>query len=250
MKPAVIDTLIQVETPEAIDIQLRPASLYQRIMAFSIDLLIRGVWFVFSSIAIVMLFGNIGSLVDSDNFSFVALGLLLINLFATTWLYPVLFEVFNKGRTPGKMSAKIRVLHDNGSPIGWSASMLRNLLRVFDGLPFAYAIGMIAMLLTDKGQRIGDLFAGTIVVDEQVERPVPRMHYLDGIDTVVPPVLLSKEEQYSIVSFTERHLRLPKVRQQELAEQLCYDLQLASPQPIETILGMGKYYLGQEQDGS
>ena len=59
--------------------------------------------------------------------------------------------------------------------------------------------------------------------------------------------MLTREEQYSIVSFTERHPRLPRVRQQELAEQLCYDLQMPSANPIETVLGMGKYYLGQQQ---
>ena len=176
-----------------------------------------------------------------------ALGFFLINLFATTWLYPVLFEVFNHGRTPGKMAAKIRVLHDNGSPIGWSASMLRNLLRVFDGLPFAYAIGMVSMLLTAKGQRIGDIFAGTIVVDEHTERQIGRLAYLEHIPSVTPPIMLSREEQYSIVSFTERHPRLPRVRQHELAEQLCYDLQMPSENPVETVLGMGKYYLGQQQ---
>ena len=247
MSPTVLDTLIQVETPEAIDIQLRPASMFQRIIAFSLDLLIRSVWFIVSTIAMVSLFGNISVAFESENFSYMALGFLLINLFATTWLYPVLFEVFNHGRTPGKMAAKIRVLHDNGSPIGWSASMLRNLLRVFDGLPFAYAIGMVSMLLSPKGQRIGDVFAGTIVVDEHTERQNGRLAYLEHIPSVTPPVMLTREEQYSIVSFTERHPRLPRVRQQELAEQLCYDLQMPSTNPIETVLGMGKYYLGQQQ---
>lgn len=195
-----------------------------------------------------MLLGNLGAMVGDSNFSYVALGLLLINLFATTWLYPILFEVFNKGRTPGKMSAKIRVLHDNGSPIGWSASMLRNLLRVFDGLPFCYAIGMVSILISDKGQRIGDLFAGTIVVDEQTERHHQRLQHLQAIDVVTPPLALTKEEQYSIVSFSERQPRLPRVRQVELAQQLCQDLQLHTDRPVETVLGMGKHYLGQQKD--
>lgn len=54
--------------------------------------------------------------------------------------------------------------------------MLRNLLRVFDGLPFAPAASMVSMLLTNKGQRMGDAFlAGTIVVDEQTERQLGRL---------------------------------------------------------------------------
>ncbi|AUZ06080.2 MULTISPECIES: RDD family protein [Vitreoscilla] len=249
MSTSKLDTLIQVETPEAIDIQLRPASLYQRITAFSLDLLIRTVWFVLSTIALIMLADSLSIIADDNNFWSVIVGLMLINLFVTTWLYFVLFEVFNKGRTPGKMVAHIRVLHDDGSPIGWSASMIRNLLRAFDSLPFGYAIGIVSILLTDKGQRFGDLFSSSIVVDEQVERR--QKDWLTGlknIEVITPPVALTREEQYSIVSFTERHLHISRARQQELAEQLCYDLGLVSEQPIQTVLGMGKYYLGQKKE--
>lgn len=244
-----LDTLIQVETPEAIDIQLRPASLYQRITACSLDLLIRAIWFVLSTIILMMFAGHLSNLFGDNNVWAMIVGLMMINLFVTTWLYFVLFEVFNQGRTPGKMVAKIRVLHDDGSPIGWSASMIRNLLRAFDSLPFGYAIGMISMLLTGKGQRFGDLFASSIVVDEQVERkPKDWLVGLKSIEVITPPVALTREEQYSIVSFTERHLHISRARQQELAEQLCYDLGLVSEQPIQMVLGMGKYYLGQKKE--
>ena len=244
-----LDTLIQVETPEAIDIQLRPASLYQRITAFSIDLLIRVIWFILSTIALFII--GIDFLVAhaSTDFAYVFLGLTLINLFVTTWLYFVLFEVFNKGRSIGKMVAKIRVLHDDGSPIGWSASMMRNLLRVFDSLPFGYAVGMASMLVSGKSQRMGDLFAATVVVDENsLRRQKDWLAPLKHLEIITPPVALTREEQYSIVSFTERHLIISKARQYELAEQLCYDLGMTTNQPIETVLGMGKYYLGQHKD--
>lgn len=74
MSPTVLDTLIQVETPEAIDIQLRPASMFQRIIAFSLDLLIRSVWFIVSTIAMVSLFGNFSVAFESENFSLHGLG--------------------------------------------------------------------------------------------------------------------------------------------------------------------------------
>ena len=73
MSPTVLDTLIQVETPEAIDIQLRPASMFQRIIAFSLDLLIRGLWFTISTIVMAMIFGNLLMAAIIDNYGWFGL---------------------------------------------------------------------------------------------------------------------------------------------------------------------------------
>ena len=58
----------------------------------------------------------------------------------------VLFEVLNQGRSPGKQWMGLRVVQDDGTPIGWSASLLRNLLRFVDLLPFGYFLGAISCL--------------------------------------------------------------------------------------------------------
>ncbi len=66
-------------------------------------------------------------------------GLGLLLTFIMTWWYMVLFEVLNQGRSPGKQMMGLRVVHDDGTPVGWAASLLRNLLRFADILPFGYA---------------------------------------------------------------------------------------------------------------
>ena len=66
--------------------------------------------------------------------------------------------------TPGKKSQGIYVCHDDGTPITLSASMIRNLLRVADFLPFMYLVGVFSVLFNRKSQRIGDMVAGTMVV--------------------------------------------------------------------------------------
>ncbi len=58
----------------------------------------------------------------------------------------------------------IKVLHELGTPVDWSASMIRNLLRVIDFLPLLYGFGLISILLNKNFKRLGDLVAGTIVV--------------------------------------------------------------------------------------
>lgn len=56
---------------------------------------------------------------------------------------------------------------------------MRNLMRFIDALPFAYAVGGIASLASSRGQRLGDLAAGTIVVHEALE-PAPDATVIDG----------------------------------------------------------------------
>lgn len=67
------------------------------------------------------------------------------------------------GKTPGKKLAGLVVVNADGTPISFTDSVVRNLLRVIDGL-FSYAVGLVIMLLNDDRQRLGDIVAGTVVV--------------------------------------------------------------------------------------
>lgn len=60
--------------------------------------------------------------------------------------------------------AEIRVIEQNGQPIGWSASLFRNLLRYADNF---LVVGMVVMLIDNKERRLGDLAAGTLVIRER-----------------------------------------------------------------------------------
>ncbi|MGV8435388.1 RDD family protein, partial [Pseudomonas aeruginosa] len=87
-------------------------------------------------------------------------GLGLLLTFVMTWWYMVLFEVLNQGRSPGKQMMGLRVVHDDGTPVGWAASLLRNLLRFADILPFGYALGLLCCLNHPAFKRLGDIAAG------------------------------------------------------------------------------------------
>ena len=80
--------------------------------------------------------------------------------------YFVLFEVAGGGRTVGKRAAGLRVVMDGGGPVGLRASLIRNLMRLIEGLPLFYVPGDHQRARDKNNQRLGDLAAGTLVVRE------------------------------------------------------------------------------------
>jgi uncharacterized RDD family membrane protein YckC len=69
----------------------------------------------------------------------------------------------SRGQTIGKMITKIKVVREDGRPIDMNQALVRNILRIIDGL-FAYLIGAILIWRSDKKQRLGDSVAKTVVV--------------------------------------------------------------------------------------
>jgi len=67
------------------------------------------------------------------------------------------------GATLGKRLLGLRVVKEDGSPIGWGGSIIRNLLRIIDGL-FVYLVGAIIIWNTSRRQRLGDILGHTVVV--------------------------------------------------------------------------------------
>lgn len=79
-------------------------------------------------------------------------------------VYFVLLETTTGGRSVGKRVVGLRVVRDGGLPLGLRESLVRNLLRTADSLPANYLVGLIAMLLSREGKRLGDHAAGTLVI--------------------------------------------------------------------------------------
>ena len=223
-----LDTRYQVETPEGIDLPLRPAGLMVRALAFAIDLGLRGL--IVGLLFIVLAFlGKLGA------------GLGSILLFVVSWWYMVLFEVLNQGRSPGKQWMGLRVVQDDGTPIGWSASLLRNLLRFVDMLPFGYFLGAISCLQHPTFKRLGDLAAGTLVIYR--EQPLARPQ-LPDIQPRRPAFALTLTEQRAILGFAERQGELSEARVNELASILAQPLQVSKPQAVAELNGIARGLLG------
>ena len=199
-----LDTYREIETPEGVELQLRAAGPVARALAFVIDLMLRGVVLMLLSIGLSIV-GTFG------------MGLFLIVMFLMEWFYPVLFEVYRQGETPGKRMLGLRVLNDNGTPVGWGPSLVRNLLRAVDFLPSFYGFGLASMLLSRDFKRLGDLAAGTIVVYQ--DRGLRNVAIPD-LPAFAPPLNLNLVEQRAVITFAERSQRLTDSRSEELADLL------------------------------
>lgn len=223
-----IDTARSRATPEGVSLGLRVAGPPVRFAAWGIDLVV----VLTAQFAVTVVAASLGA---------TGTGLQLILFFVLSWFYPVAFEVFRDGSTVGKKAMGILVIHDDGTPVGPSASVLRNLLRVADFLPMAYGAGLVSMLLHPDFQRLGDLAAGTLVVYREpkaLERQVP------AAAPQAPPVALDPEEQRSIIDFAVRSTTWGLERQIELAELVPSLTGQSGESSVRRLLGMAHWFLG------
>lgn len=101
------------------------------------------------------------------------LGVFLYLMFFIWWGYGGVMEALNNGQTLGKKALGLRVVSRSGLAINASQAMLRNILRGADVLP-PFFPGVLAMLMNDRFQRLGDLASGTmVIVENRQTRPMP-----------------------------------------------------------------------------
>lgn len=199
-----VDTRQAIETPEGVTFSIQPAGPYARIQAAVIDALVRLLIVVLA----MLLFGALGTLGG---------GLVFLTIFTVYWGYFILFEMFWDGMTPGKRIYDLQVRSVDGTPVSWHGSILRNLLRLVDFLPAAYAVGLVWMSGSKQFQRLGDLAAGTVVCHRQ-KQLLPDAGELPEAEPVEPPAGLTLEEQGTIVRYAVRSREWTRSRNQELAK--------------------------------
>ena len=157
---AQLDTRIAVVTPENIAFDYRLAGPFRRLLAYIIDLIVRGIVFWAAAIGIGIVFGMAGL----GGFGVM---ILLLLWFAMDWFYGGILETYWNGQTVGKKLMRLRVMTINGQPINGMQAMIRNFLRLVDGQPVSTClVGALATMSNKRFQRIGDLTGGTMVVVE------------------------------------------------------------------------------------
>jgi uncharacterized RDD family membrane protein YckC len=161
MSAGVQETL-RIATPEGVSLELPLAGLGSRFVALLVDFVLQGL--AFTLLIVVLVVANAGG--------YAATAIVAVTVFALLFAYPIAFELGAGGRTPGKRWSNLRVVCDDGSPVTFRGSALRNVLRLVDILPALYLVGTIAIFATRNNQRLGDLAAGTLVVREPREAAV------------------------------------------------------------------------------
>jgi uncharacterized RDD family membrane protein YckC len=168
------ETLI-IETPERVELEFALASIGNRFLAVSIDHFIQylAIFFVawfFISVAGVNIADSDKLFADAPKW---VIAVMIISLFLIFAGYFIVFEWLWNGQTPGKRWLKLRVIREDGRPLTLWEAIARNLLRIADAAPGfilpVYSVGLIVIFLSDRDQRIGDAFAGTVVIRERAD---------------------------------------------------------------------------------
>lgn len=155
-------TAIKIQTAQNTLLYQTKASLGERMIASVIDALV---------IIAYALIGTILVSIFSTGTVFMLIFLLPV------YFYTLLFELLLDGQTLGKMVMKIKVVHCEGQNVSFSSYLLRWILRVVDIWMFFASVGVLAILFSKKGQRIGDMAANTLVISNKPTQQLQELRY-------------------------------------------------------------------------
>lgn len=154
-------SMVRIETPEHVVFEYELAGPASRIVAAMVDAMLVGLGLFGLLIAVL---ATVGSLESGGPWA-IALG--VVSAFVLLWGYPIFFELWWKGQTPGKRSVGLRVIQEGGYALTPAVVLARNLLRLVDFLPGFYLLGLTVMILHPRNKRLGDLVAGTLVIRDR-----------------------------------------------------------------------------------
>jgi len=209
------ETLI-IETPERVELEFALASIGNRFLAVAIDHFIQYIaiffvaWF-FLSLAGVGVSDSEKLFDDAPKW---VIALMILSLFLIFAGYFILFEWLWNGQTPGKRWLKLRVIRDDGRPLTLWEAIARNLLRIADAAPGfilpVYSIGLIVIFLNGRDQRLGDVFAGTVVIRERADEAPT---FADTFSNPIRDVAFTRVQQKAdvradVTKLTEREMEV------------------------------------------
>lgn len=162
-----------IETPECVRMSYRLAGPAARCGAYMLDALLR----VAILLVVIVILSCSGASLPG-----LSRGFTLLSVFLIEWGYFAFFEWLWAGQTVGKKAMGLRVIETHGYPLSAWSAMVRNIVRFADTIGF-YGPSLVSMLMSRRMQRLGDLAAGTIVIQE---RPVRLPSEPVILDTIRP----------------------------------------------------------------
>ena len=197
---------LEVETPDHVVLRYDLAGAGNRGFAAVVDFVVASL-IVFAALMLLSLVSS-----ETGNEVYTVGGVEVIVTFTLIWAYFILLEWLWNGQTIGKRLYKLRVINEDGSPAGFTAVLIRNLVRLVDFLPAFYGIGLMVIVLSPKSQRLGDLAAGTYVV----RAPRPNVDWF-SLRTVTPLGAGAKAETRRMPGEAQRLVREFVAREANLA---------------------------------
>ncbi|MEV7676645.1 RDD family protein [Streptomyces sp. NPDC088752] len=210
-----------VVTGDAVVLGLQPARLPSRALAVLVDLAV--VWAVYLLVMVGLTVATAS--LDEAAVTAVSVAAFLLVLVGA----PIAVETLSHGRSLGKMACGLRVVRDDGGPIRFRHALVRGAMGVVEILMTFGVVACVASLVSERGRRLGDVLAGTLVVRERMPaarvRPVPPpppwlVGRFAGLDlSAVPEALWLETRQY-----LTRARELDPAVGRQLAERLADEL--------------------------
>lgn len=188
-------------TPEAVLLDFELAGASSRALAYAVDFFIQLI-----ALFVMILISSGLSIVSPT----AALVFVLVSLILVVLGYPTAMETLNNGRTVGRMVVKTRVVTVEGAPVRFRQAFIRALLGIVDLLATGGALAVVSVLVTRRGQRVGDLVAGTMVLREAKDKgPTGAVvfyppSYLAGWSQTVDTASLSNSTYQLVRDFVTR----------------------------------------------
>lgn len=209
-----------IVTPEAVVLEFETAGLGSRMVAYTIDALIQGALLVAFFVAAALVSDMLGSM------GWLGAALIYITLFLLLFAYAPVFETFWRGRTPGKAALGLRVVTTEGAPVRFRHAAIRGALGLVDFWLLTGGVAVLAVLLTRRNQRLGDLVAGTLVLRERTgARALTPVHFrvpqgLESYAATIDPAGVRPGDYAAVRSFLLRAPSLPSHLRHPLAHDL------------------------------
>jgi uncharacterized RDD family membrane protein YckC len=226
-----------VITPEAVALDLEPATVGSRSVAIVLDYLIMAAGLLLLGAAEAA-FGFGGFVPD-----WLGVALVLLLAFGLQFGYPIGFETLMRGRTPGKAAMGLRVVTTEGAPVRFRHAAARAAVGLLELVGTLGAVAVIASFSSPRGQRLGDLAAGTLVVRERRSGAAPEAMRFDpprGLESYVRILDVSRlgtSDYATVREVLRRHLD-PATREsvaRRVAEGLVGRVQPAPPHGIDAV---------------
>jgi uncharacterized RDD family membrane protein YckC len=181
----------EVVTGEAVVLDLPVATFPGRLLALTVDLAVQLPLFVTIAVVTSVLSG----VVNGDYLAAVWIGAYLLVMVG----YPTIFETLSRGKTLGKMALGLRVVGDDGSPERFRQALVRSLAGLLEIYSLA-PVALITSIVSVKGKRLGDIFAGTYVLQERM----PARAALPPLFAMVPPPLMGWAQSLQLSALSDQ----------------------------------------------
>ncbi len=185
--------MTDVVTGDAVVLDVSAAAFPSRMAARLLDMVVQ---LIVLTVSLVLIFKAAGTVSQDATLAIITVVLVLVIVG-----YPTVFETLSRGKTLGKMALGLRVVADDGSAVRFRQALIRALAGIFEIWSLVLApVALITSMVSEKGKRLGDMFAGTYVIQERL----PQRRNLPPEFAVVPPPLAGWAMQLELSGLSDR----------------------------------------------